>query len=288
MAGINKEIWLKELKENFIPEDNFLIEPRDLSALVTNDKIHLAEAGAKPVVIEGPISYPLSVNSRTDTPIEKALLEYATGVTRVGHVETVERVYDKMKSVMYGHKQALREKIAKQAAYDYAPTTNSTKTPILKTTGGANNEGNKRLTFDDVLKLRTAFNRDNVPGTGRVLVLTPDHEADLITEDRGLYKTVMSAGSLYGFKVYTYNELPYFNRTNANKLVANAIPTAEDFRASISFHKDEVIKAIGTTKMFFEGSNPEYQADTVSFYMRALTAPVRNRAIGVIYSQKHV
>lgn len=285
MANLNKEIWLAELKEDFLPNDSFLAEARDMSSLVEHDKINLAEAGATPEVYKGTITYPLGVDTRADTALEIALTNYATKQTRVGRLETIENVYDKLSSVIEGHKNKLRQEIAKDAIYSYAPATTSKKTPLINTTGAAS-DGFKSLTFEDVLKLRLAFNQDNVSQMGRVLVLTPEHEMHLLNEDRALYKAVMDTRSLYGFTIYTYDDMPMYDGATNTKLVLGGTPTSSHNKASVAFHKDEVMKAIGSYEMFALENDPAYQADVINFLVRAVAMPIRNRAISAVISTK--
>ena len=47
---IEKELWVDIIKEQPIQEGDFLNESEDLSALVDNNTLHLAEAGVEPEV----------------------------------------------------------------------------------------------------------------------------------------------------------------------------------------------------------------------------------------------
>lgn len=69
MAGLNKEIWIGQLKEKFYPDTSFLKHVRDMSELVEYDKINLAEAGLDPEVLINNTAYPIEVVERSDTPL---------------------------------------------------------------------------------------------------------------------------------------------------------------------------------------------------------------------------
>ena len=49
--GLNKQIWISQIKENFYPERSFLQKVLDFSGLVENDSLHFASAGIDPKVL---------------------------------------------------------------------------------------------------------------------------------------------------------------------------------------------------------------------------------------------
>ncbi|MFO0485244.1 MAG: hypothetical protein ACK51A_06235, partial [Sphingobacteriia bacterium] len=69
MAGLNKEVWLSLIKEQFYPDFTFLNEALDLSAFVQNDVINLAEAGVSPNVLKNNTTYPVPASTRADVGI---------------------------------------------------------------------------------------------------------------------------------------------------------------------------------------------------------------------------
>jgi len=191
-VGINKEIWLPEIKEGFYPDDSFLKEARDMSAFVENDKINLAEAGVNPNVLINNTTYPIAVSQRTDVPIALELDTYDTENTLIRNIEKAELSYDKRQSIIFGHKQALRFKFAEKAAHAYAPASDATYTPVLSTTGTGG-----AMTFDDILNLYKRFNDVDIPTQGRVLVLHPTHEAELRKQDYKLFKDMLTTQELW-------------------------------------------------------------------------------------------
>ena len=284
--ALNKEIWLAEIMEDFVPKTSWLAELRNMDAFVENNKIHLASAGVRPEVVIDP-NYPLDVSKRDDVDNELSLKTYATKPTRIQRTEEIELSYDKLQSVIYGHKQALVEAVAKSAAYAIAPSANKADTPLLPTSGAADG-GKNKITFGDILTLRKAFNEKNVPMEDRVLLLSPDHESDLLSEDKNLYKSILDVNKsmLYGFKVYTYSNLPNFKYDTAAKLAVGGNVTENHFAASIAFTKNEAMRSLGTFEMFSEEKEPTYQADVVSFQVRALCQPIRGKGVGAIYTKK--
>jgi len=285
-AGLNKEVWLDTLKEDFYADDMFLSEMVDMSAFVDNDIINLAEAGVNPDVLINNTSYPIAVSQRTDAPIALPLDTYDTTNTMIRNIEKATLSYDKIKSVTYGHKQALKMTFMEYAAYRIAPSADTTDTPLIVATGADNGSGVKRLRFKDVAKLRKRFDNAEMPATGRILVLSAQHQEDLEVEDVDRYNRVTEKGVSLGFKIYYLAEkrLPRYNNTTGAQVAFGAAGAGTDAHASLAFHKDEVMRAQGTQELFSKENDPEQRADILGFQMRGLSMPIRGKGIAAIYS----
>ncbi len=283
-VGLSKEIWLPDLMEGFYQNTSFLSRTRDMSAFVDNDKINLAEAGVNPNVLINNTTYPIPVSQRADAHISLELDTYDTENTVIRNLEIAELSYDKRASILYGHKQALLHKFAQKAAHAYAPNANGEFTPILAASGDNNGTGVKRLTFEDVLALMVRYNDIDLPTEGRILVLSPQHEADLILQDKQLYKAVMDSKNLFGFEVFVYSKLAKFNRTTGVKVAFGAAPAATDTISSLAYQANEVMRAQGSLDMFAELKTATERGDVLGFQMRALALPIRNKSMGAIYS----
>jgi len=284
-AGLLKELWTDIILEGFYPKDSFLSEGRDMSALVEFNTINLAEAGANPTVLIDNTSYPIAAAVRTDVPLTLALKTLDTTSTIVRNVEEMETAYDKMASVVYGHKMELRKTAAKLAAWNWSPQANAANTPVIPTTGGTVGT-RKKIALADVLNMRKQFDLLDIPDDGRVLVLNPDHESHLIAEDLELYKSVMnmSTPTLFGFKVYRTSVTPIYVASTGAKAAYGTTPAATHSVSSFAFHKDEVMKALGTVEMFAKFKDPDQKGDVINFQMRFCALPLRVKAIGSIYS----
>ena len=287
MAGLNKEIWLPEIKEDFYADDMFLSEARDMSAFVQNDKINLAEAGVNPNVLINNTTYPVPVAQRGDTPLSLELDTYDTENTLVRNSEQAELSYDKRTSILFGHRQALRMKFMEKAIHAYAPASDGEFTPVIAASGGDDSSGVKELTFEDILDLENRFDEAELPSEGRVLVLSTRHKSQLKKQDLKLYKAIFNVGADFGgFKIYSLarKRMPLFNRTNGSKVAFGAASSATDTIGSIAFHKDEVMRSQGTLDMFADLKNPKERGDILGFQMRGLALPIRGKGVGAIYS----
>lgn len=287
MAGLNKEIWLAEIMEKFYPDWSFLSVVRDLSMFVENNTINLAEAGVDPNVLINNTTYPIPYAQRTDTPLTLQLDTFDTENTLIRNIEEIETSYDKLASVVAGHKNALLNKFAQKAAHAYAPNSNTTYTPVLPTSG-SNEQGFKKITLDDVLDLALAFDEIDAPDNNRILILHPKHARTLAKEDKVLFKQFMEEGqgfTLFGFKVFKYSKTPVYNKVNGQKRAFGALPDPNvDTISSIAFVSTEVCKALGEFEMFAREKDPGERGDIIGFQMRALALPLRNKYIAAIYS----
>jgi hypothetical protein len=258
-----------------------------MSYLVDFNTINLAEAGTNPTaVIDQAFPAADTIAQRTDTAKTLTLQTLDTTTTHVKNVEQMESSYDKMASVIYGHKQELMRAATKLAAFNYAPASDATATPVIACTGATRAGIGRKLLFDDVLTLMLKFNQQDVPAEGRVLVLNPQHEADLIAADIATYRGVMQSGMLFGFKIYRTSVTPsYVSTTGVKAALGTAADGTTNVIASFAFQKDEVMKAIGSVEAFARYKDPSYKGDLINFQMRFLAKSLRGKFQAAIYSK---
>lgn len=278
--GLAPEVWLPLVKEDFYPSNSFLNGATDMSALVDNDKINFAEAGADPNVMKNNTVYPIAVNVAGDTPKAIELDYYDTDSTLVRNAIAIELVYDQVKLYTDKHKKALLKRLGRDAAYAYAPAAHvpATNNSILNLGGGDS-------MIDAIIDLQKDFNAWDDDGTNRNLVLDPTHLALIAKEDKVLYKSIMAeAGKeYYGFKIWTYSQNPlYVGATSAKAAFGVAYNGDIHKRSSFAFLGSEVMKAQGTFQMFSKLKDPDQKGDIFNFQMRALVSSLRGRYAGAI------
>lgn len=276
-----KEIFAAIILALFYPDASWLNELTSMDHMVEYNKINLSQVGADPEVVKDNATWPLTPTSRTDSGIELPLATFDTKPTHVTNVEELETSYDMCQSVVAQHAAALRTKAMLSAAYNIAPASNSAATPVLPTTGNDRGDGNKALTYADLLTLRTKFNKANYPQTGRVIVLCPEHEEDLLKEDAARYNQIMTTGQVAGFKVYVTNHGVQYNTSG----VKQAYGTTNARPCSFAFCKDEVMRAMGTIEGEPEKRWADYRGWLLGFQMRFVAMPFRNKGIAAIYSK---
>ena len=274
--GLNREIWIPEIIEKFYPSDSFLAHSKSLDAWVDNDKLHLQEAGVDPEVYIDNELYPIPIVTRTDIPHEIVLKRFDTENTVHINAIEIEESAEKRQSVIEGHRNSLRQKFARLAAFNWAPAAN----------GNSNARGYKAMTYEMVMDMELAFDELEVPTEGRILILNPMHAMDLRMQDLNMYKAFYNENKLFSFTVVRSSLTPKYNGTTGQKAPWNAAVAATDAPSSLFYYKEAVARARGTVDMYYRLNDPEYRGDVVGFNMRGVATPVTGKYLGAVYSPK--
>lgn len=282
--ALNKQIWLTQLAENFYPETSFLSKCVDLSGFVEYNQMHMGIAGIDPAVRINQKTYPIKDVERQDDEATFPLDTFETENTLIRNLEAIEVSYNKVESVVRQHRKTLQTAVGKKAIHAFAPNANTEDTPVLFTTGEAKN-GRKRLSFDDILSLKEAFDGALIPQERRYIVLHPSHVTDLLREDMQLFKdlTEIQNGEPHrfaGFGFYTFPFMPIYQDGEKTAFGADKVGNF----ASVAFQADEVMKADGDLKMFSQIDDVHERASIFGFEKRFVAMPIRNKGIGAIVS----
>jgi hypothetical protein len=286
MANLNKEVWVSQLMEKFYPDSSFLSHVKDFSGLVDNDAINIAEAGLDPDVLINNTTYPIATVQRIDTSIRIELDKFETENTLIRRPEVIEYAYDQLESILMGHRNVLRTKTAEKAAHAYAPAEDTQYTPVITTSGGIYNN-RKRMTFEDILKLKERFDNADFPLEDRYLVLHPSPLTDLISADVKAFKDIMDITNgqpktFAGFGMLQFSKTAVYNGVTKVKKSFGDAPDVTDSFCSFAFHRGEVMKSDGEVYMYIRENDPEERGTIVGFDKRFIALPIRNRGIGVI------
>lgn len=292
-AGLYPEVWTGELVKAFRSEEasmGWYAKIRSYDQYVEKDTIHLADIGADPEVLVNNTTYPLEVTELEDGDIAIKLDKFQTKPTRITDDELHGLGYDKIGSVIDRHKDAFSETKFKRAIHSIAPAEHTFKTPVIMTTGDVE-DGRKQLRRKDIIALKKAFDKANVPKAGRILVLCADHVADLLENDQKFYNQYYDYESgaitkLFGFEVYEYDQCPYFNTSTKKKLACGTIPGDADTQSSVAFTIKRVMKANGSTKSYLQeaANNPTMQENLFSMRTYTLCLPLKAEGLGAIVS----
>lgn len=278
--AIEKQIWIAMLMEGFYPDRTFLSRSVDMTAMVEYNKINLAEAGVAPDVLVDNTVFPVPTASRTDTALELPLHTFDTKNTVVRNVEEMETAYAKMESVVRQHRNTLQAKTAAYAANSWAPTKNADFTPVKPTIDAG------KISFEDILKMDAWFRSQDIDPATFVAVLNPYHLADLQLEDMKLYKTMLESNRIFGFSLYNFSQLPYYNQTTGAKVAFGTATTATDAQCSMFYSDQEVMRADGDIEVFAKYKDPGERGDVIGFQKRFTALPIRNKYQAVIYNAK--
>lgn len=293
-AGVFTEVWTGEMIKSFrnsVESIGWLAKIRSYDQYAENDMIHFINIGGDPTVLINNTSYPIGVENLADTDKAISLDKYQTKATRITDDELYAISYDKMGSVIERHRESIDTTKYSRAIHALAPASHAATTPVLLTTGTAAPEGGRKmLTRTDIINLKKAYDKMKVPGAGRILVLSPDHVADLLLNDQKFadqYYNYTSGkiANMLSFEIYEFVDNPYFKQAKT-KVAYGAVPEAGEFMASVSFFAPRMMKATGSTKSYLSAAkdNPTTQENLANFRHYFIALPLKNEAIGAIVS----
>lgn len=295
-AGLYPEVWTAELIKAFrkaAEAVGWYNRIRSYDQYVEKDVIHFVDLGGDPAVLVDNTSYPLEVTTLDDGDKAVKLHKFQTTPTRITDDELHGISYDKMGSVVERHKEAFSEVKFKRAIHSLAPAEHTTKTPVLLTTGDpVEEEGRLKLRRQDIIALKKAFDKADIPSEGRILVLSSEHVADLLEQDQkfaGQYYNYESGAisRLYGFEIYEYNECPYFTVSTKKKKAYGSVPAqATDRQASVAYTLKRVMRADGSTKSYLQeaATSPTTQENLFSMRTYNVCLPLKAEGLGAIVS----
>ena len=277
--ALNKQVWLNTIVENFFPDDSFATKSIDDSIFVDNKTVHIPNAGAPSGVEINRSQKPATVNQRTDQDLTYDMDELTTNPIYIPDIDTVELSYDKRSSILRNDRMELQKQAHQNLLYRWFATGK-----VVETEGDAREAhtsttatGNRKaLTKATILKLMTRFNQDDVPATGRYILLDAVMYADLLKDltEKELSAFLASAdaqkgvlGNLYGFSIMQRSQV--LRLTSGMALLKwSADAAATELAAGLAWQEQCVSRALGDVKMFDKVDDPTYYGDIYSFLMR--------------------
>lgn len=296
-AGVFTEIWTGEQIKQFrtaLESWGWLARIRSYNEYVKNDVIHFVEIGGDPKVLINNTTYPMNIVALEDADKPISLDKFSTEATPVTADELHASSYDKMKSVQERHREVLVEAFGARGIHAIAPNENAAGIPVLRTTG-ATYGGRKRMTPEDLVALKAAFDNMKVPKKDRILVLCSTHVNDLLVTEQKFkehYNINQTEGKicrLFGFDIYEYDGTPYFNMTTGKKLAWGAVNAATDSQSSVAFYAGRMMKAQGSTTFYHSKAenDPLYHRNLVNFDQYGICLPLSEKNCrAAIFSDK--
>lgn len=291
--AIQKEIWLRDIVEGLFADNSFASKAvNDDQWVNQGKKVHIPNAGSPSAVKKNRSTVPGTVAKRTDADVEYTLDEFTTDPILIPHADMVELSYNKRQSVISQDRAQLIETACQNLLYKWAPAS----TNFVRTSGDAaaahtdKATGNrKKLTKADVKALMVKFNKDNLPQTGRYLLLDAEMYAELLeslteTDQLGFFRAADVqkgiVGQLYGFNVMQRSQvLRYATAGTLSEFGTEGVAT--DNAAGLAWHESCVSRALGEVKMFDDTDSPMYYGDIYSFLVRCGGAIRRSDKKGV-------
>jgi hypothetical protein len=288
-AGLYREVWTKDVIRlvDESMKETFLDGIMDLSRYVTGDEehqtIHSTYFNAYPDVLVDNTTYPIDLQTLDGADKTISLNKYQTKVTPITDDELNALTYDKNAEVKVSHAQAIAKERLKMSVHNLSPSGHTSKTPIIKTTGAKTPAGDRlRLTWTDIITLRDALQKGEIPIEGVRLVLCAEHVNDLLLEDKDLFNvlTNFKAGITLpqlGFDIRSYPMCPYYKVSDLTKLSYGGTVVSGTHRmASFIFTPSLARKAKGITKTYLSNSkdDPQYQRSLFSVRDYFIAKPI--------------
>lgn len=289
-AGLFQEFYtgivLKRLRQD-LDQLGWYSRITDYSEHANNDVIHFAELGGDPKVLIDNNTYPLGIQTLEDADRGVSLATFETEATAVTDKELATLSYDKLGTVQERHKLAIEGSIRDKAIHSIAPQSHKEKdSPVFLTSGGTAEEGGrKKLTIADLLQMKKWCDNNHIPKGQRVLVLCSDHVQDLLSISENFVRQYNmdnvngSIARLYGFDIYEWIEMPYYDITAKTKLAYGAIPQTKHKQASVLFHDKSMMRASGSLKIYLStaATDPLHHRNLYNLGHRSICTPLRSK-----------
>lgn len=292
--ALQKQIWLNSIIEPLFADNTFAARSIDHSAFVTNKTVHVPNGGSAPSVVKNRSSFPASASQRTDNDLSYDINEYSTNPVHIQDAERVELSYNKRESVLKQIKAALADTIHMDLAVSWVPTSYAK----VGTSGSAaaahlpTSTGNRQaMTKADVLAVKNKFDLDDVPQTGRCILLDAvmynQLMASLSESEANAFNASIDAqrgivGRLYGFDFYMRSTV---FRVSADGATLNPTAAATTSAAGLAWQEDCVSRAMGNNELFENEQDALYYGDVMSALVRAGGSYARydKKGVCVIY-----
>lgn len=295
--AIQKEIWLRDIKEVLFEKNNeFLRKSVSHDAFVDNLTVHIPQAGSLPGAVKNRSTFPAAIVDRTDTTLDYNLDSFSVDPVRIGRIEEVQISYQKRQSVMKQHLNILMDIIALEGIFNWASDTLVNQ---VRTSGSTVNDNlppgatgtRKKLTVVDIKNLAKTMDNQNVPDSGRWLLLPADmyYEIftinDLIKADIAGALTLPTgvANKILGFNVIKRSQTVIYDNagTPQRKAIGAASATSDNF-GGIAWHSDFVATALGAIEVFENEKDAVMYGTVISADVLTKTTKLRTDQAGIV------
>lgn len=289
---LNKEIWIRDIKEGFWPDNSFISRSVDHSEYVNNHTVHVPQSGIAPKVTKNRSVFPAVLNTREDSELTYNLDIYDVPPMLVRNLTEVELSYDKRQSVMKQSKETLMDYVAMDTLKKWVPsgvtthaTTGDGEPAHVHDTATGNR---KKMTRGDVEAIKKIFDAQDIPAMGRSILLDAimynqlvnsltDAEQVSFISGADPVKGVM--GKFLGFEFLMRSSV--FTTTSGGAKKTGAA-SATDCAGGLAWQRDCVSRALGEVNVFDSEKDPTYYGDIVSMAVRAGGSHLRSDKKGIV------
>lgn len=247
--------------------------------------------------------FPATIGQRTDSELTYNLNQYTADPILIQNLEELQISYDKRKSVLFNMMAKLQFVVSTQTLYSWAPsgasrivrTSGSTSTLNLPHTTATGSR--KMTTIADVTNLKSILDKDNIPQSGRIL-LVPEYMYNIdILNISGIVQAYQFGSAvapngvvarLMGFDIMIRSEVLVYDNTgtpvikaiNGNGALTSAAAT--DNGAAIAFHPNYVAVALGTITPYYNENKAEYYGSLFSAEVMHGSTKLRTDQKGIV------
>ena len=291
--AVQKEIWVRDISENLFEGVEFVGRSINHSAYVDNKTVHVPQAGANPSIAKDRNSFPATISQRTDTDLTYSLSEYTTDPILVRDIEELQTSYEKRQSVLRSHIDTMNDRIGKEVLHAWAGSlTNTVDTTGADSPAALPPSGTgtrKKLTAADIRKAALTLDNQNVPDSGRIMILPAAMYYELFDDDNLVNRNVLGRETLpsgvidrlFGFDIYVRNTVNRVTGGGSLKGVTTA-GAAGDLFAGIAYHPNFVARALGQIKVFTDDDKPEYYGSVMSAMVMLGASKMYTAETGVV------
>lgn len=302
--GLQREVWLPSLQEQYEQKRDWMTGLSDLSAFVdANQVLHFAEIGDYPEVYKNR-NTDIDEVEPDETPNEVPLDTYDSQNYKIRKIGLYGIPYAKVEAYTRQSAEAIRLKEAKACAYAISPDEDSApgKKIIIPTTGNNNGIGLKGCTIQDIAKLAQAMdvNKFPEPETGRHIVLTTNQWWEVVLSNdilKGQLERQQMSGVInpivvnyYGLNIWRYDAEVGFDVTTNKKAPEGSVVSGNVVPLGFAFCTREAWKAEGAWSLFDKpiNTNTRGRAYEFGFQHRFKAGMFRNalKYTAGIYSAK--
>lgn len=295
------EVWLNRVRTKFTTQDQapWLEGVEELNVQVIevgsgtsseSNLIHLPFSDFDPEVLINNTTYPIALQAFDDDETIIQLDKYQTKVTTLSDDQIDGAAYDTIDAATKPHVKSITKTKYRKAIHAIAPGANAADTPVLECTG-ATVGARKRMTYEDLVAMKSQADALEWPEEGRRVVLSSDHYNDLLLSTDQAVKTALVnfengkvKANIAGWEIFSYVANPSFTSAGA-KVAFGAVPPVGARKASVFYSISNLVKKTGKTKQYFAKAeiDPETQVNKLNYRHYYICLPARNMYIGASY-----
>jgi|ERR1035437_6100687 hypothetical protein len=285
--AITKEIWTKDIVANLYKNNEFakLAFNADMYVLL-GKVVHIPVAGTPSQVKKNLTVFPQTAVKRTDADITYAIDTFYSLPRHIERIEQYELAYDKRQSALGEDQSQLIQTAMDNLLYRWATTAANYIFTLGNPTGfSLSGAAGTRTGFTKAAfaQVKLEMDRNNIPFTDRIALLTADHYNQLLDSlsdpertDVGRVADLATGliGRYLGISIYMRSQVLRYRGADINTLALvdeyadDYAPTADDRAGSLIYHKDCVERALGSVEIFDNPGKAEYYGDIYSMLLR--------------------